>query len=259
MRAIWEGSISFGLINIPVRLYTASRERKLAFHYLHKGDLCPIKYMKVCKTTGEEIPYREIVRGYEYEKGNFVILEDKDFEKADVKMTHLIDVFQFVDEKEIDSIYLEKPYYLEPQKNASNAFALLREALNKTKKVGVAKFVLRTREYLAMVRPSNDLIILNQLRYEDEIVPPNDLTLPSSKIVQKRELDIAIKLVEQLSEKFKISKYRDTYTESLQKIIAIKTKGKVPKAKGKVPIPTTEMEDIIEKLKQSLKSTQRNK
>lgn len=259
MRSIWEGSISFGLINIPIRLYTASRERKLAFHYLHKDDLCPIKYVKVCKTTGEEIPYQEIVRGFEYEKGNFVVLDEKDFEKADVKKTHLIDVFQFVDEADIDPIYLEKPYYLEPQKSADKAFALLREALKKTKKVGVAKFVLRTREYLAMVRPTNDMIILNQLRYENEIVEPSDLKLPSSKIIQKRELDIAIKLVQQLSEKFNISSYRDTYTESLEKIIAIKAKGKVPKAQGKMPIPTTEMEDIMEKLKQSLKSSEGHK
>ena len=151
MHAIWEGSISFGLINIPIRLYTASRERKLAFHYLHKGDLCPIRYVKVCKITGEEIPYQEIVRGYEYSKGNFVILEDADFEKADVKKTHLIDVFQFVDEKEIDPIYYEKPYYLEPQKTSQKAYSLLREAFKKTGKVGIAKFVLRTREYLVMM------------------------------------------------------------------------------------------------------------
>lgn len=259
MRSIWEGSISFGLINIPVRLYTASRERKLAFHFLHKGDLCPVKYLKICKTTGEEIPYNEIVRGFEYEKGNYVILEDKDFEKADVKKTHLIDVFQFASEKEVDPIYFEKPYYLEPQKSSQKAFVLLREALKKTKKVGVAKFVLRAREYLGLVRVSGDLIILNQLRYADEIVDPKDLILPESGILQKKELGIAVKLVDQLSEKFKIDEYHDTYTEALEKIIDIKAKGRVPKAHGKMPVPVTEMEDIMEKLKQSLKQSQKHK
>ena len=259
MRSIWEGAISFGLINIPVRLYTASRERKLAFHYVHKGDFCPIKYLKICKTTGKEIPYEEIVRGFEYEKGNFVILEDKDFEKADVKKSHLIDVFQFVEEKEIDPIYLEKPYYLEPQNSARKAFVLLREALKKTKKVGIAKFVLRTREYLAMVRANDDFIMLNQMRYADEIVNPKDLILPGVEMLQKRELEIAIKLIDQLSDKFVITNYHDTYTEALEKIIAAKVKGEVPKANGTMPVPGTEMEDIIEKLKLSVKHAQKHK
>lgn len=252
MRSIWEGSISFGLINIPIRLYTAARERKLSFHFLHKDDLCPIKYVKICKTTGEEIPYEEIIRGYEYEKGNFVVLENSDFEKADVKKTHMIEVVQFVDAKEIDTIYFDKPYYLEPQKSSQKAYALLREALNKTGKVGVAKFVLRTREYVGIVKAKNDLIILNQMRYGDEIVDPKDLIAPVAEMIQKKELDMAIKLIEQLSETFNPKLFKDTYTQALEKIIEVKAKGKVPKARGEIPVPITEMEDILEKLKESL-------
>ena len=259
MRSIWEGSISFGLINIPVKLYTASRERKVSFHFLHKGDLCPIKYVKICKTTGEEIPYQEIVRGFEYAKGNFVVLDDKDFEKADVKKTHMIEVFQFVDLGEIDPIYFQKPYYLEPQKSSQKAYVLLREALKKTGKVGVAKFVLRTKEYLAAVNARDDLIILNQIRYFDEIVNTKDLILPGVEMIQKRELDMATRLVEELSDNFKLDSYHDTYTESLERLIEVKAKGKIPKAQGEAPVPTTEMEDIIEKLKESLQHVQKHK
>lgn len=256
---MWEGSISFGLINIPIRLYTASRERRLSFHFLHKDDLCPIKYMKVCKTTGQEIPYEEIVRGYEFEKGRFVVLDDSDFEKADVKKTHTIEIVQFVEDKEIEPLYFEKPYYLEPQKSSLKAYALLREALNKTGKVGIAKFVLRSREYLGMIKAKDDLLILDQLRYADEVVDAKDLIAPGSEMVQKKELDMAVRLINQYSEPFHLEKFHDTYTQALEKIIKVKAKGKIPKPQGEMPVPTTEMEDILEKLKESLAHSKKSK
>lgn len=235
MHSIWEGSISFGLINIPVKLYAASRERRVAFHFLHKDDLCPIKYVKVCKNTGEEIPYHEIVRGYEYTKGNYIVLDKKDFEKADVKKTHMIEVFQFVDWDEIDPIYYERPYYLEPEKSSQKAYALLREALKRTGKVGIAKFVLRTKEYLGAVKTKGDLIILDQIRYAEEIVSPKELQVPGMEMVKKRELDMATKLVGELSDKFRLDSYHDTYTDALEKLFKLKPKGKLLKLKAKCP------------------------
>ena len=259
MRSIWEGSISFGLINIPVRLYTAVREKKLAFKYLRKEDLCQIKYVRVCKTTGEEVPYEEIVKGFEYEKGEFVVLDDEDFKKADVRKTHSIEVFQFAAEEEIDNDFFEKPYYLEPTKEAGKAYALLRSALKKSGKVGVAKFVLRAREKLAVIKQKGDMIILQQIRFADEIVDSEDLIIPKVLRGQQNELEIAVKLIEQLSAPFEIEKYHDTYTEALEKVIDQKSKGKVPKAKGKIPMPVTEMEDIMVKLRESLENAQKHK
>ncbi len=259
MRAIWEGSISFGLINIPVRLYTAVREKRLSFNYLRKNDLCQIQYVKVCKKTGEEVPYDDIVKGYEYQKGSYVVMEEKDFEKADVRKTHSIEVFQFSRESEVDCMLFEKPYYLEPKKEAQKAYVLFREALKKSAKVGIAKFVLRSREKLAVIRPMGNLILLDQIRFAEEVVKPDDLYIPENENVQKNELDIAIKLVDQLTEKFELEKYKDTYTAELQRIINAKAKGKIPKAKGEIPVPVTEMEDIIEKLKESLEYAHKKK
>src|SRR5437588_524209 len=142
MRAVWSGSISFGLVNIPVNLYPATKERSLDLDYLRKKDLCPIGYIKVCKSSGEEVPYKDIVRGYEYQKGDYAILEDEDFRKIGVKKTQLIDILDFVNEKDIDSKYFIKPYYIEPDKKGTKAYTLLKKALEKTKKVAVAKFVL---------------------------------------------------------------------------------------------------------------------
>lgn len=259
MRSIWEGSISFGLINIPVRLYTAVRERKLTFKYLRKDDLCQIKYVRVCKTTGEEVPYEEIVKGFEYQKDEFVVLEDEDFKKADVKKTHSIEVFQFAVAEEIDNDLFEKPYYLEPTKEAGKAYALLRSALKKSGMVGIAKFVLRAREKLAVIKQKGDMIILQQIRFADELVDSGDLIFPQVQKGQQKELEIAVKLIEQLSAPFEIEKYHDTYTEALEKVIAQKAKGKIPKAKGKIPMPVTEMEDIMAKLKESLEYAQKHK
>lgn len=258
MRSIWQGSISFGLINIPVKLYSAVRERSLAFHYLRKTDLCPVKYQRVCKGSREEIPFRDIVHGFEYEKGEFVILDKKDFENANLRKTHSIDVFQFADAKEIEISLFEKPYYLEPVKEARKAYALLLAALKKTGKVGIAKFVLRTREKLAAVRPQGNFLVLDQIRFADEIVSPKELDLPQSLKADERELAIAVKLVQQLTDKFDLEKYHDTYTQELRKMIAQKAKGQRPKAKGEIPV-NTEMEDIMAKLKASLAEAKKEK
>src|SRR5215213_11790475 len=165
MKPLWSGAISFGLVNIPVNLYSATRERAIQFDYLRKKDLCPVGYLRVCKKTGEEVAYKDIVRGYEYQKGDYAVIEEEDFRKANVKKTQLIDIVDFVEEKEIDSKFFEKPYYIEPDKKANKAYALLRQTLHKTKRVGIAKFVMRSKEHLVMIKAEEDLLLLVQLRF----------------------------------------------------------------------------------------------
>ncbi len=251
MRPIWSGAISFGLILIPVKLYPALREERPDLHMLRRGDLCPIGYARVCRQTGEEVPYEEIVKGYEYRKGDYVVLEDEDFKRAGEKRTQTIEVMEFVSESEIDGIYLEKPYYLEPTKEARKAYALLREALRRTGKVGIARFVLRNREHLALLKPGKDVIVLNQMRFQSEIRPPSGLDLPPSESATARELDMAINLIDQLTEPFSPEKHHDTYAEELRRITDAKIRGKLPAAKPAAV--SKEVPDLMARLRESLK------
>ncbi len=251
MRAIWSGALSFGLVNIPVKLYSATGGMSLDLTMLHKKDLSPIRYARICRADGKEIPYEDIVKGYEYQKGDFVVLTNEDFKKANVEKTKSIEIESFAKASEIDPIYFEKPYYLEPEKGAEKAYALLRESLKKSKKIGIARFVLRNREHLAAIRPEDKAIILEQMRFDEEIRSTSDLTLPDAKKAGNREIEIALALIEQLTENFDPKKYKDTYTDELKKVIEAKAKGKPIKAKGKEPQPT-EVADIMAMLKKSL-------
>jgi DNA end-binding protein Ku len=253
MRAIWSGTISFGLVNIPVRMYPATEPRRINFDMLHRGDLSPVGYLRVCRQHGEEVPWDEIVKGYEYKKGDYVILTDEDFRKADVEKTESLEILDFADQEEIDSVYFEKPYYLEPGKGADRMYALLHEALKKTGKVGICRYVLRTTEHLGILKIHGDMLILNQMRFATEIRKPDELKLPKKPQVRQSELDMAIQLVKQLSKRFDPAKYRDTYTQELKDMIREKAAGKKEiKPKGKEPVPT-EVDDLMEKLKASLK------
>jgi DNA end-binding protein Ku len=251
MRAIWSGSLSFGLVNIPVKLYSATGENKLELDMLHKKDLSPIRYARICRADGKEIAYEDIVKGYEYRPGDYVVLTDEDFKKANVEKTKAIEIQEFSKESEIDTIYFEKPYYLEPEKGAEKAYALLRESLKKSKKVGIAKFVLRNRERLAAIKPSGNVLVLEQMRFNQEIRDPKELNLPDSKKAGNKEIDIALALIEQLTEAFDPTVFKDTYTDELKKVIEAKAKGKPIKAKGKEPTPT-EVSDLMAVLKKSL-------
>ncbi|MGE5139955.1 MAG: Ku protein [Rudaea sp.] len=257
-RSFWSGAISFGLINIPVKLYAATQERNLNLDMLRKGDLCPIKYARVCRATGEEVPYEDIVKGYEYQKGDYVVLEDEDLKKADVGKTQSIQVVQFVDEDEIDVKYFEKPYYLEPGKGADKAYALLREALRRSKKVAVCRFVLRTKENVGALKAEGNVIVLEQMRLPSELRAPAGLDLPAKAEVDNRELDMALQLIDQLTEPFKPEDFRDTYREELEKIIAQKVAGKEPTAHGKPPEPTA-VPDLMAALRASLERGRQNK
>lgn len=251
MRAIWTGAISFGLVNIPVRLFSASESKgNLDFDMLHKDDLGQIRYARICKADGKEIPYEEIVKGYEYQKGDYVVLTEADFKKVDVKKTSTIEVIEFSESKEIDPVYYEKPYFLSPQKGAEKPYGLLLEALKKSKKVGVAKYVLRNREHLAVIAPKDNIIVLNQLRFDSELRKPDDIVPKKAEIAEK-EVEMALALVEQLTAPFAPEKFKDTYTEELKEVIEEKAKGKPVRPQGVVPKPT-EAQDILAALRKSL-------
>ncbi len=227
MRAIWSGAISFGLINIPVKLYSGAETRDgIDLHMLHKKDLSPIRYAKICKAEDKEVPFSEIVKGYEYEKGEFVRITDEDFEAADVKKTTTIDIVEFCDEQQIDVRYLERPYYLEPGKGGEKAYALLREALRKRNRLAVATFVLREREHLAILKTVGQVLVLNQMRFPADLRTPGSLTLPGKDVANERELDLAVELVDQQTQPFIPEDFHDTYTEELQARIEAKAKGK---------------------------------
>lgn len=257
MRPIWSGVLSFGLINIPVKLYSATASEKLKFNYLHKTDLSPIRYAKVCRKDGKELTQNDLVKGYEYQDGDYVILTEEDFKKANLHKSEAIDILDFVKESEIDFIYFEKPYYLAPDKGAAKAYSILRESLKKSKKVGVAKFVIHNKEHLGVIKPFEHLIVLEQMRFEDEIAAPDTLNLPKHESLRAKELTMASSLIDQLTETFKIGDYKDTYKEELNQLIKNKIKGHKVKPKGEVPHPSKST-DLMMLLKESLAKAKQN-
>ena len=253
MRPIWNGVLSFGLINIPIKVYSATAGVEMDLRMLHKTDLSPIKYMKVCKKDGKEVKMEDIVKGYEYQDGDYVILTEDDFKEANVKRTQAIDVIDFVMEKEIDTIYFEKPFYLEPDKGAGKAYSILLESLRKARKVGVAKFVFHNREHLGIIKPHANLIVLEQMRFEDEVKAPEKLNLTKHESIRSKELTMAMSLIDHLTEKFDIGDYHDSYRKELDALIKAKIKGSAPKVKLKDDeLKPTKSADIMMLLKQSL-------
>src|SRR4051812_20419732 len=212
MRAIWSGAISFGLVNIPVKLYSGtSAERALDLDMLSKKDMAPIRYARISTASNKEVEWKDIVKGYEIEKGKYVVITDEDFKKASPEKTNTIDIVQFVDEKEIDSIYFEKPYYLVPDKGAAKPYTLLLKALEKSGKVAVANCVLRNKEHIFTIKPmQGDILVLEQLRYADQINEMPDVKSTHAKVTQQ-EINLAIKLIDQLTDKFKPETFKDTY------------------------------------------------
>ena len=249
MRSMWTGSISFGLINIPVKLFSAVQESNLDLDMLDSKDHSNIKFKRVNENTGKEVPYADIVKGYKVDE-EYVILENEDFAAADAEKTKTIEILNFADEKEIDCIYYEQPYYLEPDKSAQKAYALLRDALKASGKVGVTVFVLRNKEALAILKPYENVIVLDRIRFTQEIRDTSELKLPPVSITESKEMDMANKLIEQLTEKFDISKYKDTYAEKLLKIIDDKSKG-IKTTEHKLKI-APQSDNLMEMLKASL-------
>jgi DNA end-binding protein Ku len=250
MRAIWTGSISFGLINIPIKIYSAIESSRLDLDMLDSKDHSNIKFKRVNETTGKEVDYADIVKGYKM-GDDYVVLESEDFEAADAEKTKTIDILSFTDGKEIDSIYYEQPYYLEPDKSGNKAYALLRDSLEASGKVGVTSFVMRNKEGLAVLKPYGSVIVLNRIRFMQEIRDTSDLKLPPVSKSKTKEIDMADKLIDQLTEKFDIENYKDTYTAKLLEIIKAKAKGKKP-AKSKMKVVHRQSDDLMEMLKASL-------
>jgi DNA end-binding protein Ku len=259
MRAIWKGNISFALVSIPISLFSATRRNELSFHYLHKKDMSPVSYKRFCDTENVEVPWEEITRGYEYEKERYVEITDEDLDKADVELTKTIAIQEFVQESEIDPVYFDKPYYLEPQKGGERAYALMREALGQSKKVGIGKVVLKSREHLAAVKSVGDMLTLQTMRFSHEIVDAGSLNLPKVADVSKKEMDLANMLIDSMSDKFEPVKYKDDYYDKVLEIIQMKVAGvspQAPVAKGPGPAKVV---DLMEILKQSLTETKKGK
>lgn len=222
-RVIWKGILSFGLVEIPVGLYSATQQEDLSFSLLDERDKAPIGYRKINKRTGEEVPNDVIVKAYELDEDEYVILTDDDFRAANVRATRTIDILSFADQADVDPDLFEKPYFLAPTRKGSKAYALLREALRRTGKVGVAKFVMRSRQYLGVVRPKDNVLVLDVLRYAHELRSPSELDVPGEDLeelgVRDRELQMAEQLVTQLSDTFDASRFRDEYRDDLLALI----------------------------------------
>lgn len=228
MAAIWKGSLTFGLVNIPVELRTAVRADHISFRLLHEKDLSPIKYERVCEKEGEPIPWSEIVKGYEYQKGKFVVLTDADFKSAALEHSKTIDILDFVKEGEIDPRYFETPYYLVPGKGGDKPYALLREAIRRTGSVGIGKIIIRQAQHLVGVKVVGDALVLEIMRFANELVDASEFSFPRKDSVRPQELQMAEQLVGNLAGAFDPTHYTDDYRANLMRIIKAKMKGKKP-------------------------------
>jgi len=255
MRPTWKGSISFGLVYIPISVYPATREEKLSFRQLRKTDLSPIKYKKVAEADMKEVPADQIVKGYEYEKGRYIIMSDEDFEKVRIESTHSIDITDFVDLDQVDPKFFYKPYFLEPQKGGEKAYSLLHKALTGTGKIGIAKVVIANREYLAAVKPDGLFLVLELMHFASEVLTPEELNRPKTELNDK-ELKMANTLIESMSSDWKPDKYRDEYRDAVMEIIETKAKNKqLPPAPAAAP-RSTNVVDLVKVLQESINRSQ---
>jgi DNA end-binding protein Ku len=254
MRAIWKGSISFGLVNIPIALYPATRKEELKFRMLRKGDLSPINYKRVAEKDGREVPWDDIVKGYEYEKGKYVVLKDEDFARVDLEATQTVDIQDFVDQDDIDPMFFYKPYYLEPQKGGDKAYVLLRDSLKNSNKVGIAKVVIKTRQYLAGVKPDDGVLVLELMHFADELADATKLHVPRKTEAGKREMEMAKALIGSMTSKWDPEKYHDDYREAVMKVIEEKVEhgGEDIEEKPKKAPKPTKVIDLVSVLQQSL-------
>jgi DNA end-binding protein Ku len=251
MRPIWSASLSFSLVNIPVRVYSASSEEdKVKFSFLHKTDMSPIGYAKYCKAEGTEVTKDEIVRGFEYAKDQYVVVTDEEIEQANAARTRTITLVEFVDLQEVPSAYFEKPYFLEPDKGADKAYALLRSALHDSGKVGIAKFVMRNKESLGVVQPWQDVLLLEQIRFASQVRAPKDLKLPEAEI-DEGELKLAKTLIDHGTRTFDPAEFHDTFTEEIKRVVEEKVAGREPTRIGEAPKPTN-VKDLMSVLRASL-------
>lgn len=255
--AIWSGAINFGLVTIPVKLQTAVRTNDLRFNFLHKPDEGRITQVRRCSIDGEEVAYTDLVRGYEFEKGRYVIISDEDFDRVNPEATQSVDIVQFVDLAEIDPMFFDKPYYLEPEKRGRHAYALLREALKESGKVGIAKVVIRSREHLAALKPSGDALVLELMHFADEIVEASTLELPAVETPAASEMKVARMLIDTMTEAFDPSQFKDTYREQMLEMIEARAAGKtLPAGETKAPVRDNVV-NLMDVLQKSLEASKK--
>jgi DNA end-binding protein Ku len=251
-RAIWKGSIAFGLVNIPVELYSAVRDHRPKLRLLHAKDESPVQYERICRTEGKPVAWEELVKGYEYEKGQFVVITKEDFKTAAVQKTKTIDILDFVSTEEIDERFFETPYYLQPSKGGERAYALLREALRESGRIGISKIILREEQHLAAVEVIDDALVLTMMRFADELADLSDFHFPARNGIRPAELKIARQLVDNLAASWDPSKYTDEYRDNLMRVIQAKLKGKKPRLKEAQTPRQAEVVDLMARLKASL-------
>jgi DNA end-binding protein Ku len=256
MRAIWKGSISFGLVYIPIAVYPATKEEKVSFRQLRKTDLSPIKYKKVAEADSKEVSADQIVKGFEYERGQYVVLKDEDFARVKIESTHSIDITDFVDLGQVDPKFFYKPYFLEPQKGGEKAYALLHKALSGTGKIGIAKVVISNREHLASVKPDGLFLILELMHFASEILSPAELKNGPVSAITDKELKMAQTLVESMSVDWEPEKYRDEYRTALMEMIEQKAQHKEVPGKPAPAVRATNVVDLVKVLQESLNRNQ---
>ena len=251
-RSIWNGVLSFGLVQIPVGVSSAVRDSRPRFRMLHAKDKSPISLERVCQKDGHAVPWSELVKGYEYEKGRFVVLTKEDMAAAALEKTRRIDILDFVEDGSIDDRYFDTPYYLTPGKGGDKAYALLREAIRGSKRIGIGKFLLRDVQHLAAVEAIDDALVITTLRFSEELVDESTLTFPKAGAIGKKELDLAKMLVQSLAAEWKPDKYKDDYRENLMRVIKSKMKGTKAKLVEQVPERDSHVVDLMERLRRSL-------
>lgn len=254
MRPIWSGALTFGLVNIPVRLHSAVQAKdRVSFRLLHKKDLSPIRYERVCQKEGEAVDWKEIVKGYEYSKGKFVVLDDEDFKAAAVESSKTLEILDFVKAEEIDPRFFDTPYYVLPAKGGEKPYALLREAIKRTGTVGIGKITMRSNSlHLAGVKAVDDAIVVDLMRFADELVDLGEMTFPKDDNVRPQELQMAEQLIANLTDAFDPTKYVDDYRANLMKIIRAKMKGKAIEIEEPEERESTQVVDLIARLQESL-------
>lgn len=259
MRTLWKGAVSFGLVNIPIKMYVATEKKDIKFNYLHKECMSPVHYQKYCSKCQREISNEEIVRGYEYQKGNYVLLNEEDLERIPLDSTKTIDILDFVELNQVDPIYFDKTYYLEPADGGEKAYTLLIEAMTATSKVAIAKVLIRSKQSLAALRVKDKVLIMETIFYPDEIRSPASLNLGVDKArLHENEIKMAVSLIDNLSTDFDPAKYEDEYRKALWEIIQSRIVGK----EVVIPDPINEkgnVVDLMEALKASVKLTEENR
>ena len=255
-RALWKGAISFGLVNIPIELHTAVRDNRPRFRMLHASDQSPIKFQRVCARDGTPVAWDDLVKGYEYEKGRFVVLAKEDFQAAALEKSRTVDILDFVKSEEIDERFFETPYYMLPAKGGERAYALLREAIRASDRIGIAKIILRETQHLAALQVIGQALVLTMMRFADELADISAFTFPSTEAVRPQELEMARALVENLAASWEPGKYTDDYRENLMKVIRAKMKGRAPKLAMAEEPQSAEVVDLMERLRRSLEGAQ---